>query len=300
MKTNIFKYSLLCLAFLFIGVSCVEEDEFNNEVFFKLERGGFVRFADAFNPLIGTNDATNFTYSAEIEDVNNNLTSYTVSIVDEANGDTVQIGEYTDFPATLQITSADIATALGVNSSTFEFAQTFDFVGNATRSDGVVFTPEPLEADFEEGIVSGNTQQQLYTAGYRNALAFTLQIACPSPPDAANYGGTYDFVSNGWLGTSDGTVQVVSGPGDNQITLLSAQTRRGASGDIDFIINLNEDQTVTAAAQGGYNHPTYGATTLQGGNGYTFECADNMIIITLTQTVAAGSFGPATTILRKQ
>lgn len=293
------KYLLAVAALLIAVFSCTDEDSFRNEVFFKLERGGFVRFVDAFNPLIGTSDPATFVYDALIEDANDNLSAYNLYVVD--NGDTFLVNSFTDMSGeiSINITAANVAAAIGGSTADFEFGQTLNFVGEAIRSDGMVFDTAPVEADFEENEFGGSTQPNLYTAGYRNALKFSLTIACPDPPNAATYAGTYNFIQNGWLGTTDGTVQVVAGPGDNQITLLNAQTRRGSTGAKDFIITLNADQTTSADTQEMYVHSTYGQTTLSG-SGFTFECAGNRVIITTTQRVAAGSFGSSTTIIEKQ
>lgn len=293
------KYLLAVAALLLAVFSCTDEDSFRNEVFFKLERGGFVRFVDAFNPLIGTQDPASFVYDAMIEDANGNLSAYNLYVVD--NGDTFLVNSFTDLsgPVSINITAANVAAATGGSTSDFEFGQTLNFVGEAIRSDGIVFDTAPLEADFDDNEFGGTTQEQLYTPGYRNALKFSLTIACPDPPNASTYAGTYTFVRNGWLGTTDGTVQVVAGPGDNQITLLNAQTRRGSTGAKDFVITLNEDQTTSADTQEMYVHSTYGQTTLSG-SGFTFECAGHRVIITTTQRVAAGSFGSSTTIIEKQ
>lgn len=295
------KYILAVLIVIFAAVSCTDEDSFRNEVFFKLERGGFVRFVDTFNPLIGTSDPATFVYDASIEDVNGNLSAYNLYVINEVNDDTLLVNSFTDMTGeiSINITAQNVAAALGGSTADFEFGQTLRFVGEAIRSDGLVFTTDPLDADFDDNEFGGNTQPNLYTSGYRNALLFSLTIACPNPPDASTYAGTYDFIQNGWLGTTSGTVEVVAGPGDNQITLVDAQTRRGATGAKDFIITLNEDQTVSAGTQEMYVHGTYGQTTLSG-SGFTFECAGHRIIITTTQRVSAGSFGSSTTIIERQ
>ncbi|NVK83162.1 MAG: hypothetical protein HWE21_02510 [Cytophagia bacterium] len=293
------KYILAVLVAIFAAVSCTDEDSFRNEVFFKLERGGFVRFVDAFNPLIGTSDPATFVYDAAIEDVNGNLSAYNLYVID--NGDTFLVNSFTELTGevSINITAQNVATAIGGSTADFEFGQTLSFIGEAIRDDGVVFDTAPLDADFDDNEFGGTTQPNLYTDGYRNAMLFDLTIACPSPPDASTYAGTYDFIQNGWLGTTSGTVEVVAGPGDNQITLIDAQTRRGATGAKDFIITLNADQTTTAETQEMYVHGTYGQTTLSG-SGFTFECAGHRIIITTTQRVSAGSFGSSTTIIEKQ
>ena len=149
MKKNILWTALLALIF---SAACTDEDKFNNEVFFELERGGFVRFTSAPNPLIGADTPDTWSYEANIWDPNNNLSEYNLSLV--FGGDTTLVTTVTDFGTgregtTLSFTSAELAAAAGIPTTDFEFGQSFNFVGTATRNDGVVFTPAPLVADFD-------------------------------------------------------------------------------------------------------------------------------------------------------
>ena len=301
MNKNISKYLFLCLTVLMVGLtSCVDEEGFNNEIYFDLERGGFVRFEEAFDPLIGTTDPTSFEYNPMMEDPNGNLSEYRLYNIDGA--DTFLVETYTDIagPFALNLTAAKVAAATGRDVSSFEFGETLEFVGEAVRNDGVVFTADPLEADFETGIVTGSTQQNLYANGYKNALVFDLIIACPTPPDAANYVGSFTVVSGGWFETG-AVVQVVEGAGENEIIIQDLPGAGSVSGVADFPVTLNEDQTVSFSGPTGWSHSTYGPMTMNqssAGN-FTFECANNRIILVMNARVAAGTFGAVTTVLEK-
>lgn len=297
---KITKY-LLAAFVLFSAFACTDEDKFRNEVHFRLEKGGFVRFAEfGTSPLIGAETADSWEYNALVEDVNGNLSSYDVHVITPT--DTVLIVSHQNPQGQFEIgiTSTDVAAALEISPADFEFGQSIDFWGVATREDGVVFDAKPLTVDFTTGEVSGNTREQLTTTpGYRNALAFRLTIACPSPPDPSTYVGTMNIIQSGWL--VNGPVNVVAGPGDGQITLQNVQGRGGIAGSsADFIINLNEDQTATFDPNPGWVHATFGPLRfLDAGGGFTFQCANNRIILRLRPNVAAGNFGVNTMILEK-
>ena len=308
-------YKYIFLALLFVGtMACTDEDKFKNEVFFELERGGFVRFVDAFNPLIGTTDPAVFEYNPLMEDVNGNLSSYDLYIIGDIDGDNVNdttiFNSYTDLSAEfpLNLTSANIAATLNRDVSSFEYGETFRFIATATRSDGVVFGNQPLTADFEEGVFVGNTQEnRINEPGYRDAMDFDLVIACPTEPDVSSYPGTYTVVQGGWFETGV-SVNLVAGPGENQITIqnLSATRRTSsgtASGTADFTFTINSDQTVSFEDQPGWTHSGFGALRMrQSSTGnFTFQCANNRIILRMNAVIPDGrSFGAVRTVLELQ
>jgi len=310
MKKNILWTALLALI---VSVACTDEDKFKNEVFFKLERGGFVRFVDPFNPLIGANSPDSWTYDIPVWDPNNNLSSYTVSVIggDKDNDgvtDTTEVNTITDFGGAdgvpINITAASVAAGLGVDVSTFSFGQSFRFIATATRNDGVVFTMEDVTADFENNVFTGNTQENLEAAGYFNAMRFSLTIACPGEPDVTTYPGQYVVTfGNGWFEVGQ-VVTVVAGPGENDITIQNLQGNTGNNqGSGDYVVSINSDQTLTPAANtAGWTNPSFGTITFldAGGGNFTFECANHQLIIRHTVTVAAGSFGNRTLRLEKQ
>lgn len=303
MKKNILWTALLALIF---SAACTDEDKFNNQVFFGLERGGFVRFVDANNPLIGADTPDVWSYDANIWDPNGNLSEYNLYI--RSGGNDVLVKTITDFGGAegvpIGITSTETAAALGVPATDFEFGQSFRFIGTATRNDGTVFTTDPLVADFDNNTFSGNTQGNTQEPGYFDAMDFTLTIACPGEPDVSTYPGTYVVTAaQGWFDVGQ-TVTVVAGPGDDQITIQDLQANTGNNvGTGDYVLTINADQTVTPAANSGtWSNPTFGPITfLDGGTGnFTFECAGHQLIIRHEVTVAAGSFGNRTLRLNKQ
>ncbi len=308
MKLNKYIFLLFVLA---LAVSCTDEDKFNNEVFFELERGGFVRFVEDVNPLIGAETADTWTYNETIEDVNGNLTSYLLFVIADvdavAGNDTTLVKSYTDLsgPTPMNLTSAELATALNTTTTSFAFGDSFNFIATATRNDGTVFTNAPLVADFDENNFSGNTQENLVDeVGYRSAMNFTLTIACPTEPDVSTYPGTYTIESGVWFDAAQPAV-VVAGPEANQITITlqaSPTVSSGrVSGTINVVVTINEDQTVSFGSSPGFSHTAFGDTSYEqrAGANFTFECANNQILLRGGMRVAAGTFGSFNTVLTK-
>lgn len=300
MKLNKYIFLSFVLAFAF---SCTDEDKFNSEIFFELESGGFVRFVEDFNPLIGAETADSWTYNETIEDVNGNLSSYDIFIIANVDGvagdDTTLVKTFTDLsgPTPLALTSAEVATALNVASSTFSFGDTFEFIATATTNEGVVYTNAPLVVDFDNNEFSGNSQENIINeSGYRTALNFNLTIACPTEPDLSTYPGTYTIVSGSWFDAAQGAV-VTAGPADNQITITVQASPTVSSsrvtGTLNIVLTVNADQSVAFESTPGFSHTSFGDTSFEqlGGTNFTFECANNAILLRGRMRVAAGTFG---------
>jgi hypothetical protein len=295
-----FKYILLACV-LAVTFSCTDEDLFKNEVHFRLENGGFVRFEGAFKALIGADSPGAWSYDELVQDPNGNLSSYDVYVVSATDTSLVISHPNPTGSFALGITSANVAAALGVDPSTFDFGQSIRFLATATRNDGVIFDSAPLTYDPVTGETSGTTQENLTSVtSYRSAMNFTLTIACPGSPDAATYLGTMNIDASGWFVL--GAINVVAGPTPNSITLQNVQGKGGIAGSsADFTMTLNDDQTVTIEDQPGWVHASFGDLRMRpvsGGN-FTFECSNNSIIIRMRPNVAAGNFGVNTMRLSK-
>jgi hypothetical protein len=301
-----FKYILLACV-LAVTFSCTDEDLFKNEVHFRLENGGFVRFEGAFKALIGADSPGAWSYDELVQDPNGNLSSYDVYVIGATDTSLVISHPNPTGSFALGLTSANVSAALGVDPSALEFGQALRFLATATRNDGVIFDSAPLKYDPATGETSGTTQENLLDASaYRSAMDFTLTIACPGSPNAATYLGTMNITASGWF--VNGPVTVVAGSQPNQIVLKNVEGRadgrlRGSSAD--FTLTLNDDQTVSFERQEGWNDSGYNGQygeyrmlPVSGGN-FTFECSNNSIIVRMRPNVNAGNFGVNTMRLSK-
>lgn len=193
---------ILTAIIAFISVfSCTDESTFNNPTIHDLAKGGFVRFANT-EPKALVFDAQDIVYAGEIIDANNNLSSYTISLKAAISGKNYFIDDYvtiTSFPATLTITSQQLADAIGIEVNDFSLGSLFSFVGIATTNDGRVFNGERPEFDANTGAVGvGNTEANLELASYKNAMTFSILIACPPSPAGIYRIDMHDTFADGW------------------------------------------------------------------------------------------------------
>jgi len=265
--------------------SCTDEDKFKNPVFYRLERGGLVRFTDIFTDyLLAGETPQEAVFSEEIYDPNGNLSSFEMNLVTAT--DTLLVQTVTSFPAQFTITGADIELLTG---ETVSFGDSFTFYNVAVRNDGVRFTPDELVADFENNEFAGNTQPNLTSQpGYADALSFDLIIACPGIFDPTfAVSGTYTILADNFFGQAGDPLEVIAGPDANQITLVNL-----FADGFNVVVTFNDDGTATVPKQDAWVSGTYGQASVEGG-GPVYDCAD-LIILDLEHTVAAGSFGVGT------
>jgi len=238
---NTFKIFFLILLITIVG--CTDESK---DPLPQLEKGGFIRFAN-ISPPNTFGDPLGIEFTGEIIDPNNNASNYSLSLKANINGQTYIQENFisiSSFPATLSFNSQSIADGLGVNVNTLNFTNTFDFIATVTRNDGTVFygiVPEFDPNNLTVGI--GNTEANLSTAGYNDAMAFGFLISCPefSIDDLV---GSYNVTQNnlvGGLGLSDPdpTREVIAGPGPNQITVVGGSV--GFAGGGDLIVDVDTE-----------------------------------------------------------
>ncbi len=204
MKKTIYIITALVL---FIGIyACTDESTFNNPTVHDLAKGGFVKFSGA-QPDGIVFDPQNIEYSGEIIDANNNLSSYTLALKATIGGTTYYIDNYdtyTSFPATLSITSQQIADKAGVSVSDISYGDLFTFVGIATTNDGRVFNGERTEFNADTGVIGkGNTEATLEVASYFSAMKIVMAVACPPSPPGIYTIDMHDSYGDGWQ-TDDG------------------------------------------------------------------------------------------------
>lgn len=201
--------AILLIAFIGLGIaSCEDEDKNNFDSFSKA--GAFVRFAEPFPAVVDVSSIDqipNVAISAVIEDPNNAVVSYSISVSATISGETVEeavlINEITSFPATVNFTMGEITSALGIDPGDVGFGDTFDFSGTATNAQGVIYTTERQRFDRDTKEVTGgnNTADLLDELGYRNAFEFGFAIPCPA--ESGDIAGNWvfemiDLYGDGW------------------------------------------------------------------------------------------------------
>ncbi len=217
----------LLLAFALIALSSCEDEEKDNLDIF--QKGGFVRLATPFPTVVNINtldELASLSIPTTFEAPDENVVSYSLRVFGTLSGtptDTVAFGsEINSFPTTLDITTADIATGLGIQISDIGFGDTFTFLGTAINDEGTVYGPERLSFNSTTKEISGgnNTNDLFDEQGYRNAFNFGFAIPCPQ--ETGDIAGDWvldmqDLFGDGWDGafvtfTIDGTASTYTIP----------------------------------------------------------------------------------------
>lgn len=201
--------NIIAITAMLVITGCTDESKFNNPVHFELENGAFIRFEND-EPNLTYSDAQNIFFSDEIYDANGNAQSYSLGLTATIGGVEYEEVEYfatTTFPVTLEITSESLASAIGIDPSTIDFGDKFDFNANVVRDDGKVFNVE-------------NTDSTLLTGtSYNDAIDFTMIVSCPFVQSEII--GKYAVVSDAWADYSVGDIlTVVAGESTNTYRIL--------------------------------------------------------------------------------
>jgi len=195
----------------------------------------------------------------------------------------------------LAVTGAELATALGVDPSTFTAGSFYSFYTRIVTKSGKSYDVSNTGNNAGSGLITGPY--------YYSAFVFTAYMTCPFTGGMA---GTYTVVADDWADWKEGqAVQVTDGPGANQINLSKVYPGGGII-DQPLIVNVapsNGVATIPKVSFGGYSA---GGTlyTAEGANandvaGYVFSCTG---YITLTMDIQGGGtdYGPNRLILQKQ
>ncbi len=106
-----------------------------------IANGGFMKFSELPEFNMGSDPST-ASFSALIEDTNNNVALYEVKVRGYFNGattDTIAFKSTSTFDFDAGFTTSDMATLFSVEESVFEAGDKFDFVGKATTNNGLVY-----------------------------------------------------------------------------------------------------------------------------------------------------------------
>ena len=117
--------------------SCEDEDKAR---FPELTNGGFVKFVEAPEFNAGA-DPTSASFSAMTEDPSGTVASYDLRVRGDFKGapeDTLAFSSTTTFPFDVSFSGADMASLFGVDISTFQEGDSFEFFGTAIDVNGVV------------------------------------------------------------------------------------------------------------------------------------------------------------------
>ena len=280
---NIQKISFICLL-AFLLVNCEDNEKSPLPAG---QPGAFV-LVDITSALIDVTQIETSGYGGTLQDTRGNIASHTFevrSVIGTNASDFAPVYTATSFPADFSITAGDIATALGVDVSSFPPGTRFDLVGTSTTVDGDEIDFFDLNADLQAEI------------GMRQAYQLRTFISCPF--NQADALGTYqvDDPRGFYLGTS-GTFEVVAGDESNEIVMINPF---GGNEAYDIVITVDAASGQATVAEqfafstleqccGGFE-----ATRVvsQEAGGFVFSCAGVITLnlnTSITQIGTGGQF----------
>lgn len=229
----------------------------------------------------------NSTYSFGLDTPGNNVQSYElrVSRFDAGAGvssDTVSLMTVTSFPADIDITSGDVADALGISVDDLAAGDRLDFIASAIGTNG-----ETADIDNLNGDAIG--------PGQFNAFIHSTFLSCPF--NQADAIGTY-AVQTDAFGLASPTFEVIAGPDANSITIVDL-----IEPGYTLTLEVDPNTGIAAAARQPVASQFYGYS---GGNinttataSFVFSCVGT-ISATFQYTVDLGSFGSYAFVAVKQ
>jgi len=185
---------------------------------------------------------------------------------------------------TLNVTAAEIATALGVSINTMVPGKQYTLYNEITTKDGQVYSLLNTNAEFESN------------ANYNMALRWTASVVCPFvPADAA---GTYKIVVDGWDGAVGELATVTTTSNTAKIDLLFPFAANPGLSPVTVDVDVATG-TATVKKQ---IYGSYGASfqnfTAQGG-GLIFSCVGK-IQLRLQHLLGSRDYGFYNIELQKQ
>ncbi|MDY8134433.1 hypothetical protein [Aquimarina sp. 2201CG5-10] len=270
---NILKIVLIC--FVALTLTNCEDNEKSPVV--NAPNGTFV-LIDITNSLIDVTQIGTSAYGGTLRAPAGNVASHSFevrAVQGTSSSEFVPIYTTTTFPADFLITAGDVATALGVDVSTFAPGTRFDFVGTSVGTDGSIITSSSLSGDLQAEV------------GQRQAYDLLTFISCPV--DTALIAGSYDVIQiafSGFFGETNFVRTVVAGPGAGQITIVEGEyTTTGGDPlilDIDFATGIitgggnDEDGNSAVVWAEGTNGLVENTYLVEGG--FFFSCVGTLSI----------------------
>ena len=289
---------IYCILSLMIVVSCTDESTFSNPAIHELENGSFVEWQTL--PPTSFDSVEGFAISGSLHDVNSNTSSYSLSVEAKIDGAIISAEDFytvTSFPADVNITVSEIATALGLSTTDISMGDFFQFYGKATRNDGTVFYGTgPDYGSHQDNTNVGYTQSNLnLNASYTSAMSFNAILACPIPNNmfVGSYNMTVDpenilFGVPSYYSNVDVEVQIYEGSVYQRYFEVDFFPDFGFDTNSPFILDFICGG-VDANAYIAYGLGCSGSLYAQGDGNFTTYDANDDSVITITVTDNAGS-----------
>lgn len=236
-----------------------------------------------FDVYTQNNDIEEFIYTATYNDVSSTDMYSPVEIL-RIPGSQIQNGQVSD----VQVSAAELAAAFELpgGASYLNGGDNFIVSQSVRLTDGRVISAENSAPSITGGNNASFTSQ------------FVLAVACASF-DVTEAVGSYSIVRDDIEVALDFDLQVIAGPGENQVTLVDLF---GHPQQFNVVLTVDpETSAATVAKQQAWDSGQfalpYGIASVEG-SGTFFSCA-GFLTLSLEHTVALGSFGNYTLELVK-
>jgi len=308
MRRSIYLIGLFALSVV-LPNSCTEQHAVSLDKWESLKPGANVSFEEPPPTVLGVNSVSELAYTATVLAPSGRVANYEVQVYADLSGttnvrtDTGTLGTYTSFPLDLNYNATDLAAAVGMTVDSIGFGDSFYFIGIVTDDEGnEYYAGDPTLEEVIDGNDTllifdggGSTNEFYYdpTTGYWNAFQFQFTIGCPeNTMDIDALVGTWAITVDDFeTYLHDGTFEMISGPGENQVTCVDWFGHPEA---YDVVLTLDPvTNAITVDRQPAWHCDNFGCTYGEGsvdGGGTMFQCAGFMSL-TLEHTVSLGSFG---------
>lgn len=272
---NIYKTSILFAMLLTLAVSCNEDIDKQAYVMEGTDTGGVlpdVTFLAGKNFDFGDMSNTYLSFIADAAIAGERTFERLVISKSYNGGDTVIHQQLTpsEMPFQVEITPEDAVEGFGISTAEIAGGDYIDWMFMIEFADpDVKFNDDALTQQFPD---------------------FRSYFVCAF--DAASTTGTYQFTYSDWEHNT-GTLEVVAGPGENQITLLDPLGHQAIDGNnYDLIVDIDPASgAATVATQIAWDSDNYGwgyGPISADGAGYVLSCAGT---ISLDLTYCVPSLG---------
>lgn len=282
-------YSIISLVLLLFAVSCSKKAPFYDE----LGQGSYLNLVKVNNTNLNSLDANSTVgmvvkeYGEPVESVN--LYVSQTATLDKTKWKLIKKYPYTaGSELTLSATTTEVAKALGITQASMAPGTTYFMYNEVVTKDGRTFS----SANTSFGDLEGQP-------GFNVALSWRATVVCPYTP-AEFDNKTYKIVRDEWHDFEVGDpIQVVLGPGANQITLQGLWPTNVQHKDMVITIDPKSGAaTVVRYNYGGYGSAATYTNATTGTSNFVFSCTQTIDLTLNHQSAGGTNYGNFRLILK--
>jgi hypothetical protein len=284
--------SILFITSLVLGVGCKKGEVISDVK--SLGTGAYVTLVKATNLRIDYANINNTSVSITVKEYGNPADKIKIYVTKGGiNTDKTKWKVVKEVPysgeTVLTVKATEIATALGVQPVDIVPGGQYTLYNEVITKDGRSFDLTNTPSTF-----AGNSN-------YNMAMSWTAVVVCPFvAPIGGNYTVVYDGDWQDWAAGS--TVQVLDGPGANQVNLSKVWPNPAFGAVINPLVVNVDPATGAATIPAGVNWGDYGTyitSTLAGSTGFVFSCTGDINLKIRVSATGFGDQGALSLILKK-